>query len=84
MSEKPRTGLTAEIQALLNRVDEDAKGTRCLTMAEVTLCLNALKALAASPATVAGAAPCSVCSGQPLLSVGKVFERKPGESDSGR
>lgn len=32
-----------EVQRLLKRVDEDAKGTRCLTMHEVTLCLGELK-----------------------------------------
>lgn len=36
-----------EVLALLKRVDEDAKGTRCLTMAEVTMCLNVLKRLLA-------------------------------------
>ncbi len=38
--------LSAEVAELLKRVDEDAAGTRCLTMAEVTLCLKALKLLA--------------------------------------
>ena len=40
--------LSSEVKFLLQRVEEDARGTRCLTMAEVTLCLKALKLLAES------------------------------------
>ena len=39
--------LTPEVEVILKRVDEDARGTRCLTMAEVTICLNLLKSLIA-------------------------------------
>jgi hypothetical protein len=39
--------MRADVKELLKRVDEDAKGTRCLTMAEVTLCLDELRRLAA-------------------------------------
>jgi hypothetical protein len=38
--------MRADVKELLKRVDEDAKGTRCLTMAEVTLCLDELRRLA--------------------------------------
>jgi hypothetical protein len=38
--------MRADVKKLLKRVDEDAKGTRCLTMAEVTLCLDELRRLA--------------------------------------
>lgn len=39
--------LRERIQATLKRVDEDARGTRCLTMAEVTVAINLLKECAA-------------------------------------
>jgi hypothetical protein len=38
--------MRTDVKKLLKRVDEDAKGTRCLTMAEVTLCLDELRRLA--------------------------------------
>jgi hypothetical protein len=35
------------LRDILKRVDEDARGTRCLTMAEVTICIDELRRLAA-------------------------------------
>src|SRR6266705_2124423 len=46
---RQQAGVSADVAELLRRIDEDARGTRCLTMAEVTLCLNALKRLATAP-----------------------------------
>ena len=46
--------LLPQVRELLRRVDEDSRGTRCLTMAEVTLCLEALKSLAAAPRAAGG------------------------------
>jgi hypothetical protein len=39
-------GLAQKVQQILKRVDEDARGTRCLTMAEVTELIKCLRELA--------------------------------------
>jgi hypothetical protein len=50
--------MRADVKELLKRVDEDAKGTRCLTMAEVTLCLDELRRLA-TPSVAPPQAKCT-------------------------